>query len=139
MLPHALEIISCSRWSSVLGIDALFEVRFGDHLLDFMVALSIAGLSRIFVDLADLPVDFLVDFSVRIWVDCLTVGFWLVGRTCLVQHGYLPLFENLLLHLQLLHLIDCRLPSQLGSSVIVIWDCNRQISSSELARVTLMK
>ena len=81
MFPHALENIFCSRWSSVLGIDSSFEVSFGDHLVDFMVALSIGGLSRILVDLADMPVDFSVDFSVRVWVDCLPVGCWLVGRT----------------------------------------------------------
>jgi hypothetical protein len=66
VLPHALENISCSRWSSVLGIDSSFEVRFGDHLVDFMVALSIGGFSRILVDLVDLLVDFSVDFSVRV-------------------------------------------------------------------------
>jgi len=83
-LPHALEIISYSQWSSVLGINLSFEVHFGDHLLEFMVALSIGGFCRILVDLADLPVNFSVDFSVRVWVDCLPVGFWLVIRTWLV-------------------------------------------------------
>ena len=62
MLPHALQNIFCSLWSSVLGIDSLFQVRFGEHLVDFMVALSIGGLSRILVDLVDLLVDFSVDF-----------------------------------------------------------------------------
>ena len=81
MHPHALENIFRSRWSLVLGIDLSFEVRFGDRLVDFMVELSIGGLSRILVDLADLLVDFSVDFSVSVWVDCLPVGFWLVGRT----------------------------------------------------------
>jgi len=42
-----------------------------------VVALSIGGFSRILVDLADLP----VDFSVRVSVDCIPVGFWHVGRT----------------------------------------------------------
>jgi hypothetical protein len=43
------------------------EVRFGDHPVDFMVALSIGGFSRILVDL--------VDLSVHVSVDCLQVGF----------------------------------------------------------------
>ena len=48
------------------------EVRFGDHLVDFMVALSVGGFSRILVDFL---VDFSVDFSVRVSVDCIPVGF----------------------------------------------------------------
>jgi len=42
-----------------------------------LLALSIGGFSRILVDLVDLA----VDFSVRVSVDCIPVGFWLVGRT----------------------------------------------------------
>jgi len=42
-----------------------------------LVVLSIGGFSRILVDLVDL----LVDFSVRVSVDCIPVGFWLVSRT----------------------------------------------------------
>jgi len=44
-----------------------------------MLALSIGGVSRILVDLVDLPVnfsgDYWVNFRVRISVDCLPVGF----------------------------------------------------------------
>jgi len=36
--------------------------------------------------------------------------------------------ENSLLRRRLLHHIDCRLPSWLGSGVIVIEDCNRNLS-----------
>jgi len=43
------------------------------------------------------------------------------------RHGYLPLFENSLLRRRLLHHIGCQLPSWLGSSVIVIRDCNRNL------------
>jgi len=44
-----------------------------------MLALSIGGVSRILVDLVDLPVNFSADYSVDFWVrvsvDCLPVGF----------------------------------------------------------------
>jgi len=50
-----------------------------------MVPLWIGVLRRILVDLADLPVDFSVDFLVRVWLDCLPVGFWLVCRSWLVD------------------------------------------------------
>jgi hypothetical protein len=65
----------------VLGIDSSFKVHFGDHQVDFLVALSIGGFKRILVDLvdlADLPVDlsvdFWVDFLVSVLVDCIPVG-----------------------------------------------------------------
>ena len=81
MLPHAVENISCSLWSSVFSIDSSFEVGFSDNVVDFMIALSKAGVGRILVDLADLPVDFSVDSSEGVWVDYLPVVFSLVGRT----------------------------------------------------------
>jgi len=74
-----------------------------------MGALSIGDFSRIWVE-------FSVDFSV-----CLgrlpLGGLRLVGRTWPCRHGYFSLFENSLLRRRLLHHIDCRLPSWLGSSV----------------------
>jgi len=52
------------------------EVRFGDHLVDFMVALSAGGCSRTLVDfLVDFTVDFLVDLSVRVSVEQLSPSF----------------------------------------------------------------
>ena len=51
------------------------------------------GFNRILVDLVDLVglpagflVDFLVDFSVRVLVDCIPLGFQLVGRIVLYRH-----------------------------------------------------
>jgi len=78
------------------------EVRFGDHPVDFIVPLSIGGFSRI-----------LVDFSVRVSVDWLSVGFDLSVGLDLVDTA-ISLFENSLLRRRLLHQIDCRLPSWLG-------------------------
>ena len=67
------------------------DVHFGDHLVDFIVALSVGGFSRNLVDLVDSPLgvlltcrlDFLVDLLVRVSVGCLQVGFGLsVGLDC---------------------------------------------------------
>ena len=68
----------------------MLEIHFGDHPVDFKVALSTGAFSRILVDiLVDVPVDFQVDLSVKflidlsvcVAVDCLQWAFWLVGRT----------------------------------------------------------
>jgi len=47
-----------------------------------MVALSIGGFNRILIDFL---VGFSVDFSVRVSLDCLSVGFRLVRRTWLLD------------------------------------------------------
>jgi hypothetical protein len=55
-------------------LDSSFEVRFNDHLVYIIVTLSIGGVNRILVDLEDLFLDFSIDCSVHVLVECMARG-----------------------------------------------------------------
>jgi hypothetical protein len=100
------------------------EVRFGDHPVDFMVALSTGGFSRTLVDLIDFLVDFSVDFSVdvsvRVSVDYLPVGFWLVVGLYCKDTAITP-FSKFVAPPTTYTQIGCGLPSWLSRPLVVLF------------------
>jgi len=76
---YILQLVVALTRRCCLTRKSSFEVRFGDHPVDFIDALSKGGFNRILVDLVDLLVNILVHVS----VECLPKSFGLsVGLDC---------------------------------------------------------
>jgi hypothetical protein len=80
---YVLQLVVIGKWHSLVdsaGLGVVLEDCFGDHAVDFMVPRWVGSFSRILVDFS---VACMVDFSVGVSVDWLSVGFdLLVGLDC---------------------------------------------------------